>query len=632
MEKKNVDLPSGHYIFIWGGLLKDAGGMTRVMLDRLCRFKRKGIRVTVLLGGRGKDQHEAVDVYQQAGYPEIQHEDFLCMEDWLADRLTIRGKEKTSEIDKEDFFVIVEEKVHYMYDDEGMLRQKKYYDDEGKLVKVEKYSRNSLAEKKIESIDFYYCDRLYKRASFINSKEKNESYFADNGFCFMTCQYYEGKEGLVKLFDQKNALVKEYKSISDVREFFYSEYVMEHYQQDMFVFCDPILDLEPGFRYMKESGEYKIYKIAINHGIGFAAPRNWNSRCNPRFQRYLEVPSTDLDAVVILTDIALENIKKRFGNINVFKCIPNKVDINPVRHAASMRNMRKTVCVGRFSPEKQFTQVVKAFAIVVKDHPDAILELYGRGNDESNIKEEIVKNNLENNVFIKGFSRNVWEVFSDARLSVVSSEYTFESFCLSLVESLACGCPVVSYEMKFGAAYVIENAHNGFLTEPNNIEKLAENISKIYNMDETEWEVCSVNAYETAKVFNEEKYEENWRSLLQNMVQEKSERTNIKDIIVEIQKIDYSVNADQISLKGVIHVEGLIPSGAKGRERVYSRNYTEDRNDYKSIVGSIEELGKNMYKFVVCIKNINSPISICFECTNSFLEKDVTDVVKNAFN
>ena len=33
MGKDIVKMPRGHYIFIWGGLIKDAGGMTRVMLD-----------------------------------------------------------------------------------------------------------------------------------------------------------------------------------------------------------------------------------------------------------------------------------------------------------------------------------------------------------------------------------------------------------------------------------------------------------------------------------------------------------------------------------------------------------------------------------------------------------------------
>ena len=630
MENEIKKMPKGHYIFLWGGLIKDAGGMTRVMLDRVCGFKREGLHVTVLLGGRGKEQYDAVEIYKNAGYPEICKEDFLCMEDWLANRLTTNQNIKDSK-EQEGFFLSKRSGNTQDIYSNGVLSGKRYYGENNSIVKVENYAISSGEKKKIESIEYYYNNKKYKTTIIANQLEKYESYYADNGFCFMTCYFYEGKEKTVRLFNQNDGSVVEYANISDVREYFYSQYVMENYNEDLFVICDPILDFEPGFRYMKEVGEHKIYKIAINHGIGFAIPRNWNSKCNPRFQRYLDTPSSELDALIILTEVALKNIKKRFGDRNIFKCIPNKVDLNPVRRPIEKRNKNKTVFVGRFSEEKQCVQVVKAFALVVKQYPNAILELYGRGNSEDSIREEIEKNGLTKNVFVKGFSRNVQDVFSDARLSVVASEYTFESFCLSLVESLASGCPAVSYEMKFGAGYVIKDGYNGFLTKADDIEKLAENIIKVYNMDDAELEKLSINAYETAKIFSPESYEENWRKLLDDVIEQKKTKTAISKMEVTISNIICSTNpAIKTLVQGNIKVIGQIGENAEKFVKLYARNYTKDKDDYVRTQGKYTKESEGVYTFEIEIDNVNNPISICFECTNSFLETEVTNEIRAA--
>lgn len=627
MENKIYEMPKGKYIFLWGGLIKDAGGMTRVMLDRLCQFKREGLKVIVLLGGRGKEQYDAAKIYQQSGYPEISENDFLCMEDWLEDKLTA---EENIFFEEENNYIVTNkrENMQELYY-QGELIGKKIFNCDNELAKIEYYNISSGIEKKIKSIDFYYHNKKYKRVNFVNEKEKNELYFAKNGFCYMTCSYNCGREVSAKLFDQKKKMVYEYASISEVREFFYSEYVMENYTEDLYVLCDPILDLEPGFRYMKEKDEHKLYKIAINHGIGFGEPKNWNSRCNPRFQKYLEPFSSELDALVILTDMSLKNINKRFGSRNIFKCIPNKIKINPYRCPVENRDKNKTVFAGRFSQEKRCVDIVKAFSYVVKQYPNAILELYGRGDTEKDIVQAIKENNLENNVFIKGFSRNIQEVFSQARLSVVTSEYTVESFCLSLVESLASGCPVVSYEMKFGAGYVIENGKNGYLSKPNDIKELADSICKVYEASDDELEKLSKNAYETAKIFSPEKYEYNWKKLMNEIIEQKSKRTNIKEMDVIIDRILCSATETKMPVvEGYINISGKIPKESEQYVRIYVRRYINAKEDYIIKEGEWLKEDENVYSFSIPIDKLGGDIGVCFECTNSFVEYDISKMIQ----
>jgi glycosyltransferase involved in cell wall biosynthesis len=47
---------------------------------------------------------------------------------------------------------------------------------------------------------------------------------------------------------------------------------------------------------------------------------------------------------------------------------------------------------------------------------------------------------------------------------------------MSIMESLFFGCPVISFDIKYGPASLISNGVNGFLISPNNAEALANQI------------------------------------------------------------------------------------------------------------------------------------------------------------
>jgi len=63
-----------------------------------------------------------------------------------------------------------------------------------------------------------------------------------------------------------------------------------------------------------------------------------------------------------------------------------------------------------------------------------------------------------------------------ADVSVVSSYY--ESFCLVILESLACGTPVVSTKVGVAPA-VIRNGENGYLVPDNSPERLADGLAAV---------------------------------------------------------------------------------------------------------------------------------------------------------
>ena len=73
------------------------------------------------------------------------------------------------------------------------------------------------------------------------------------------------------------------------------------------------------------------------------------------------------------------------------------------------------------------------------------------------------------------------EILSRAQFLIFPSE-CFESFGYSIIESHACGVPVIASAIG-GAKELILEGENGFLFEPGNPDDLREKISRILAMD-----------------------------------------------------------------------------------------------------------------------------------------------------
>lgn len=72
-----------------------------------------------------------------------------------------------------------------------------------------------------------------------------------------------------------------------------------------------------------------------------------------------------------------------------------------------------------------------------------------------------------------------------------------EGFHLPMLEAMACRCPVVSTRMG-GATDVVKDGVNGFLVEVENPTKLAEQLSRVLSLSDTNWRGMSEAALATA--------------------------------------------------------------------------------------------------------------------------------------
>jgi len=151
---------------------------------------------------------------------------------------------------------------------------------------------------------------------------------------------------------------------------------------------------------------------------------------------------------------------------------PNFIDFEPLESAASPGDY--AIFVGRLSKEKGLLTLVKAFSGL----PGLSLKILGEGPLEKELKEFVRLHRMKHVTF-EGFidGKSKREMLTKALFLVFPSE-CYESFGYSIIESYACGVPVIASDIG-GARELIKEGDTGFLFEPGNPEDLRAKISRM---------------------------------------------------------------------------------------------------------------------------------------------------------
>lgn len=223
---------------------------------------------------------------------------------------------------------------------------------------------------------------------------------------------------------------------------------------------------------------------------------------------------TKPDAIVMLTEQQKEDIATRFGEQGNYHVIPHTISQMPEEIQWTKRDPYKVVALCRYSKEKQLDQMIRIFASVVEQVPKATLEIYGFGSERGKLLKLIQELEMSQHIFLKGYVDDISVVYHSASLSLLTS-YT-EAFSLSTMESLAHGCPVVSYDIKYGPSDMIFNGENGFLMPLDDQDQYAEKVSELLRTP-CKLKKMSEAAYRYREAYAVQDISEKWQQLLQDI-------------------------------------------------------------------------------------------------------------------
>ncbi|MBH07760.1 MAG: hypothetical protein CMP71_01495 [Flavobacteriales bacterium] len=144
-----------------------------------------------------------------------------------------------------------------------------------------------------------------------------------------------------------------------------------------------------------------------------------------------------------------QSIEKRISVVyeGVGKFFFNKIKLNQIADNDKIKFLKEKkfiLCVGKLSPRKNFSSVIKAFNLIKNSFDHHLIAVGGDGWDFKKSKQYINSLKLQNRVHMIGFVSDELLRYLYTKASVFVYPSLFEGFGLTILEAMACQCPVIT--------------------------------------------------------------------------------------------------------------------------------------------------------------------------------------------
>jgi poly(glycerol-phosphate) alpha-glucosyltransferase len=277
----------------------------------------------------------------------------------------------------------------------------------------------------------------------------------------------------------------------------------------------------------------RFHVIYQMHNIHLGRPHRWDSPIGLVYKRALERIG-GMDAMVALTGRQREDIAERFGHTSNLFVVPNPVAPPEPPATPVERDPQRAAVVARLEGQKRLWHAVEAFGKVVAELPGARLDIYGEGSERQRLEQAIERRDLHDAVTLHGYDPHARDALWSSSAFLMTS--LFEGYPLSTLESMGRGCPVVSYDIKYGPREQIEHGVDGFLVEPENTEEFARRVIEILGSPELAQRM-STAAREHAERFGPGECVARWAELLETVVERKRHRTRLDAVELDLTRL-----------------------------------------------------------------------------------------------
>ncbi|MFZ0478106.1 MAG: glycosyltransferase family 4 protein [Terriglobales bacterium] len=157
--------------------------------------------------------------------------------------------------------------------------------------------------------------------------------------------------------------------------------------------------------------------------------------------------------------------------------VPNLVDLSQFRYRERNRLRPHLVCTRGFSAYYSVDVVVRAFAEVKKEYPEAQLDLVGGGPLESEVRQLVADMKLDGVKFCGVASRTEIGKFYDQADIFINASW-LDNMPVSVIEAFGAGTPVVTTAPE-SMRYLVEQERTGLLSAVGDEKALAANVIRL---------------------------------------------------------------------------------------------------------------------------------------------------------
>lgn len=215
-----------------------------------------------------------------------------------------------------------------------------------------------------------------------------------------------------------------------------------------------------------------------------------------------------LDRMVVLTDCARRDWLELNNVVKIPDALPFKIENK------SKLNSKRIISIGRYAYDKGNDLLLRAWSIIEKEFADWTLDIYGNGDKEP-YKDLIRELGIDNDrCHLYGPIHDVKKEYLSSSIFLLPSR--FEGFGLVIVESMASGVPVVSFDCENGPRSIITDGENGYLVPPFDINAYAEKVMYLMRNEELRKRLGS-NALKSASQYDIDKVGFQWEQLFDEL-------------------------------------------------------------------------------------------------------------------
>ncbi len=186
-----------------------------------------------------------------------------------------------------------------------------------------------------------------------------------------------------------------------------------------------------------------------------------------------KIHTTPDEVTAISQFLADRAIKIRNGGS--VEVIPNGVDLNLVKGLTEQKIPNRIVCIARYSKEKGVDILIKAFALVLKQVPQAELCLVGYGDEQSSLEQLAKDQGCSERVTFTGKKDHEGAMRVLRTGSVFSLLSRGEGQGIVLLEAAAAGLPTVATRVG-GIPEAMIDGKTGYLVERDDYQAAAEKL------------------------------------------------------------------------------------------------------------------------------------------------------------